>query len=153
MALESLLMKMEGHKSFCLFVALWLYLKIQCFLCYRGLWRLIIWHILSTTTVLHVTFSLIKMQGLSILVNVLFSEATECILYIKRHSKKLVFYSPKTYSGFFLGWSLITLRLYNLAEAMVLLLVILLDLALWHGLSNFQDHGLGLGHTGEKDPL
>ena len=154
MGLESLLTKMEGSKAFYLFVSLCLHLKIQCFLCYRGLWRLIIWHMLSTTNVFHVTFSLIKMQGLLILANVLFLEATEYILHTHRkNTQKLVFYSPKTYSGFLLDWSLVTPSLYNLTEATFILLVILLDLAHWGGLSKFQDRGLCLGHTGEKDLL
>lgn len=132
---------MEGSKSFYLFVSLCLHLKIQCFLCYRGLWRLIIWHTLSTMNVLRVTFSLIKIQGLSIFVNVQFLEATEYNLHIYR-LRNLLFIPPKHMLEFLLSWSLITPCLHNLTKAMFLLLGVLLDLLHWSDLSKFQNHGL-----------
>lgn len=53
-------------------LCLCLHLKIQLCLYHRELGRLIIWHILHTINVLHVTFSLIKMHTPSVLVDVLF---------------------------------------------------------------------------------
>lgn len=48
--------------------------------------------------VLHVTFSLIKMQAPSILVNVLFLEDTEYIIQIQRQTKKLLLLCPKNHT-------------------------------------------------------